>query len=202
MLFCFAHRGVLDLHAGGCAVGQARTPPVTTSHQMLSHGQTPHCTDLAQLHFSSMRLPVCTVLSAFFSQQVCRMSQLLVTPVVHDEALKCAQLRVASLGSLVIGRPPPYPGFLEDQVATIQNDLKNKRHVHHLKVTEVDDIIAYAKWEIYPEGRPDLEQLKKPIDEESKSVDQYGRLREAAHEYFCRRNGGPIGARPHIRKHI
>lgn len=126
------------------------------------------------------------------------MSQLLVTPVIHEEAPKCTQLRTATLGSLVIGRPPPYPGFLEDQVATIQDDLKNKRHVHHLKVTEADDIIAYAKREIYPTGRPDLGRLKKPIDEESKSVDQYGRLREVAHEYFCRLNGGPIGASPHI----
>ncbi|KAH3908931.1 hypothetical protein HBI56_124270 [Parastagonospora nodorum] len=126
------------------------------------------------------------------------MSGLLVQPVLHEDALKCAQLRTASLGSLVIGRPPPYPGYLEDQVETIQNDLVKKPHVHHLKVVDADEIIAYAKWEIYPNGRPDLGKLKQPMDEESKTVDQYGRLREAAHEYFCRRNGGPMGSRPHI----
>ncbi|KAK1914787.1 hypothetical protein P3342_010776 [Pyrenophora teres f. teres] len=42
-----------------------------------------------------------------------------------------------------------------------------------------------------------LEGLKQPMDEESKKVDQYGRLREAAHEYFCTRNG-EMGKHPHI----
>jgi len=128
------------------------------------------------------------------------MSQLLIQPVLHNEAMKCVQIRTASLGSLVIGRPPAYPGYLEDQVATIQNDLINKPHVRHLKVVDVGQIIAYAKWETYPTGRPDLEQLKQPMDEQSKRVDQYGKLREAAHEYFSRCNGGPMGCRPHIRK--
>jgi hypothetical protein len=85
-------------------------------------------------------------------------------------------------------------------VATIQNDLINKSHVHHLKVVDAGQIIAYAKWEIYPAGRPDLEQLKQLMDEQSRCVDQYGKLREAAHAYFSRCNGGPMGSRPHIRK--
>jgi hypothetical protein len=85
-------------------------------------------------------------------------------------------------------------------VATIQNDLIQKPHVYHLKVVVGGDIVAYAKWEIYPAGRPDLEQLKQPMDEESKRLDLYGKLREAAHEYFSRCNGGTRGRRPHIRK--
>ncbi|EMD63270.1 hypothetical protein COCSADRAFT_161784 [Bipolaris sorokiniana ND90Pr] len=35
------------------------------------------------------------------------------------------------------------------------------------------------------------------MDEASKQVDQYGRLREAAHQYFCSRNG-ELGKHPHV----
>lgn len=45
-----------------------------------------------------------------------------------------------------------------------------------------------------------MEQLKQPMNEHSKRVDQYGKLRGVAHQYFSRCNGGPIGGRPHIRK--
>ncbi|EDU50805.1 conserved hypothetical protein [Pyrenophora tritici-repentis Pt-1C-BFP] len=128
------------------------------------------------------------------------MTSLLVRPVQHADVATCTALRTVTLGSLVIGRPPPFPDYKEDQMVSIKNDLDNKPHVHHLKVVDTesdDEIIAYAKWEIYPQGRPDLEGLKQPMDDESKKVDQYGRLREAAHEYFCTRNG-EMGKHPHI----
>ncbi|KAK4547553.1 hypothetical protein LTR36_000510 [Oleoguttula mirabilis] len=57
--------------------------------------------------------------------------------------------------------------------------------------------MAYGKWEIYPRGRPDLNNLRKPMDPCDREVDEFGRLREAAHEYFCRRNG-EMGKHPHI----
>ncbi|KAI1515608.1 Acetyltransferase domain containing protein [Pyrenophora tritici-repentis] len=128
------------------------------------------------------------------------MTSLLVRPVQHADVATCTALRTVTLGSLVIGRPPPFPDYKEDQMVSIKNDLDNKPHVHHLKVVDTesdDEIIAYAKWEIYPQGRPDLEGLKQPMDDESKKVDQYGRLREAAHEYFCTRNG-EMGKHPHV----
>lgn len=124
-----------------------------------------------------------------------------VQSLERSDASKCAAIRIASLGSLVIGRPPPYPWYLELQIASIQNDLDWKPSVHHLKVVDGDgrDIVADAKWGMYPSGRSDLDQLSQPLDEESKTVDQYGALREAVHEYFCTRNDGEMGSRPHLR---
>ena len=157
---------------------------------------------LHHLLVSNMRLPTCAILLPFLSNQICKMSSLLVRPVQHSDIATCAALRTATLGSLVIGRPPPFSGYKEDQMASIKNGLDNKPHVHHFKVIDMesdDEIIAYATREIYPHGRPDLEALKQPMDEESKKVDQYGRLREAAYEYFCTRNG-EMGKHPHIRE--
>lgn len=78
-------------------------------------------------------------------------------------------------------------------------DLHAKPHVHHLKVVHPDDdqVMAYAKWEVYKHGRPDLDKLRLPMDEADKQMDEYGLLREAAHEYFCRCNG-EMGETPHI----
>lgn len=151
-----------------------------------------------------MRLPTCAFFAPFVINPICKMSSLLVRPIEPINVGKCAALRTAALGSLVIGRPPPYPGYVDDQMASIRNDLDNKPHVHHLKVVDTDnddEILAYAKWEIYEHGRPDLDGLRQPMDEESKKVDQYGSLREAAHEYFCKRNG-EMGKHPHIRESI
>ena len=123
-------------------------------------------------------------------------------PVEHADVAQCVALRVASLGSLVIGQPPPYPGYIQDQETTVHRDLDNSPHVHHLKVVDPDnegEIMAYAKWEVYADGRPDLEKLRKPIEQRDKEVDQFGRLREVAHEYFSRRNG-EMGKHPHLRK--
>jgi len=123
-----------------------------------------------------------------------------VRPVEHADVPQCVALRVASLGSLVIGRPPPYPGYVQDQEASVHRDIDEKPHVHHLKVVDPDhdeEVMAYAKWEVYPDGRPDLEQLRQPMKQSDKEIDQFGRLREAAHEYFCRRNG-EMGKHPHL----
>ena len=130
------------------------------------------------------------------------MSSLVVRPVERSDIAQCVALRTASLGSLVIGRPPPYAGYEQEQIASVEKDLASKPHVHHLKVVDVesnDEIIAYAKWEVYPRGRLDMEALHKPMDQASLNVDQYGQLRAAAHEYFGTRNG-KMGQRPHLRK--
>ena len=115
---------------------------------------------------------------------------------------KCVSIRVASLGSLVIGHPPPYPGYVEEQEALLHNDLDNNPHVHHLKVVDTEnegEVVAYAKWEVYKHGRPDLEKLREPMKKSDEKVDQFGLLREAAHDYFCRRNG-EMGKHPHLRE--
>lgn len=129
---------------------------------------------------------------------------LVVRPVEHLDVTQCVQIRVDSLGSLVIGRPPPYPGFSEDQEAVIHRDIDSSPHVHHLKVVDPEDeheIIAYGKWEVYERGRPDLEELSHPMEESAKAVDKFGRLREVAHDYFCTRNGEK-GKHPHLRESI
>ena len=148
-----------------------------------------------------MRLDTCAIVLPFFQSQVCKMP-LAVQLVEHADVNQCIALRVASLGSLVIGQPPPYPGYVGESEATVHNDLDNNPHVHHLKVVDPEDgtiVMAYGKWEVYPNGRPDLEKLRKPMEQADKEVDQFGDLREAAHEYFCRRNG-EMGKRPHLRE--
>ena len=185
------HQNDRDVPAAAWALKRTAPPPPRARIGRL------HC-----LLVSNMRLPTCALLLPLLSSPICKMASLLVRPLQHADIATCAALRTATLGSLVIGRPPPFPGYKEDQMASIKNDLDNRPHVHHLKVVDTesdDEIIAYAKWEIYPHGRPDLEGLKQPMDEESKKVDQYGRLREAAHEYFCTRNG-EMGKHPHIRE--
>ncbi|KAI0023919.1 hypothetical protein F4780DRAFT_776149 [Xylariomycetidae sp. FL0641] len=126
---------------------------------------------------------------------------LVVRPVEHADVAQCVGIRVASLGSLVIGRPPPYPGYVEEQEASLHRDLERKPpHVRHLKAVDPDDereVVAYAKWEVYEHGRPDLDRLRDVPRRAEPDVDQYGRLREAADEYFSRRNG-EMGKYPHI----
>ncbi|KAI0010760.1 acyl-CoA N-acyltransferase [Xylariaceae sp. FL0662B] len=120
-------------------------------------------------------------------------------PVKHADVAQCVSIRIASLGSLVIGRPPPYPGYVQESEDSLHFDLDNSPHVHHLKVIDTEneeEVIAYAKWEVYERGRPDLEKLRQ-LDATVKEVDQYGRLREVAHEHFSRRNG-EMGKHPHL----
>jgi hypothetical protein len=127
---------------------------------------------------------------------------LVVLAVEHADVAKCVSIRVASLGSLVIGHPPPYPGYVEEQEALLHKDLDNSPHVRHLKVVDTEnegEVVAYAKWEVYKHGRPDLEKLREPMKISDQKVDQFGLLREAAHDYFCRRNG-EMGKHPHLRE--
>jgi hypothetical protein len=151
-----------------------------------------------------MRPPTSAALLAIsiFQNQVCKMP-LVVRPVEHADVAQCIEIRVASLGSLVIGRPPPYPGYVQEAEASAHRDLDKKSpHVRHLKVVDAKneaEVIAYAKWEVYPRGRPDLDKLGQPMDDADKQVDRYGMLREAAHEYFYSRNG-VMGKHPHLRK--
>lgn len=148
-------------------------------------------------------LPTCAALIgfAFFQDQVCKMP-LVVRPVEHADVAQCISLRVSSLGSLVIGRPPPYPGYVEEQEAIMHKDLDSPSHAHHLKVLDTEndkEVVAYAKWEVYEHGRPDLDKLRTSMKESDKDVDQFGLLREAAHDYFCSRNG-KMGQHPHLRE--
>lgn len=62
-------------------------------------------------------------------------------------------------------------------------------------------MIAYAKWEVYEHGRPDLERLREPMRQADEEVDEFGLLREVAHEYFCRCNG-EAGKKGHLRKSL
>lgn len=149
-----------------------------------------------------MRPPTSAALLAIsiFQNQVCKMP-LVVRPVEHADVAQCIEIRVASLGSLVIGRPPPYPGYVQEAETSAHRDLDKKSpHVRHLKVVDAEneaEVIAYGKWEVYPRGRPDLDKLGQPMDDADKQVDRYGMLREAAHEYFCSRNG-VMGKHPHL----
>lgn len=149
-----------------------------------------------------MRLQkTCAAALPLFQLPICKMP-LVVRPVEHADVAQCVALRIASLGSLVIGRPPPYPGYVQESEASVRNDLDNRPFVHHLKVVDPEnegEVMAYGKWEVYPDGRPDLEKLRAPMDPADKEVDQYGLLREAAHDYFCSRNG-EMGKHPHIRE--
>ncbi|KAK3634609.1 hypothetical protein LTR56_015189 [Elasticomyces elasticus] len=125
---------------------------------------------------------------------------LVALPIEHGDVSQCIDIRVAALGSLVIGQPPSYPGYVEGSIATVHNDLDDKPWVHHLKVVDRSaphEVMAYAKWEIYSKGRPDLDMLREPMDPNDALVDDFGLLRKAAHEYFSHCNG-EMGKRPHI----
>jgi hypothetical protein len=129
---------------------------------------------------------------------------LVVKPVQHADVTQCIAIRAAALGSLVIGRPPPYPGYVEEAEAAVRANLDDPdtlvRHLKVVHLSDEDEVMAYAKWELYPNGRSkeSLERLMKPMSDDDKNVDQYGALREAAHEYFCTRNG-EMGKHPHLR---
>jgi len=130
---------------------------------------------------------------------------LVVKPVEHADVKQCIAIRVEALGSLVIGRLPPYPGYVEESEAKVRADLDDPNSiVRHLKVVNEDtnplEVMAYAKWELYTNGRPkeNLESLKQAPSEGEKKADQDRALREAAHEYFCTRNG-KMGKLPHLR---
>ncbi|KAK5685362.1 hypothetical protein LTS10_003440 [Elasticomyces elasticus] len=125
---------------------------------------------------------------------------LVALPIEHRDVPQCIKTRVAMLGSLVIGQPPPYPGYIEESIATVYNDLDNKPWMHHLEVVDRSaphEVMAYAKWEIYPKRRLDLDKLHEPMDPDEALVDDFGLLRQAAHEYFSHRNG-EMGKCPHI----
>ena len=125
---------------------------------------------------------------------------LVVRRVEHADVVQCVRIRVASLGSLVIGRPPPYPGYVEEQETLLHRNLDSKSYVYHLKVVDTEDeedVVAYTKWEVYRYGLPTLEKLRETFDKSDGEVDQFGALRLAAHDYFCRRLEN-MGKHPHL----
>ncbi|KAI1131411.1 hypothetical protein F5Y10DRAFT_233608 [Nemania abortiva] len=136
----------------------------------------------------------------FLQNPACR-TGLAVRPVELADVTECARMRVAALGSLVIGRPPPYAGYVEEQAASFKSAIENQPHVRLMKVVDPekeDEILSFAKWEVYEHGRPDLDKLRQPMNAHDKEVDEFGALREAAHEYFSSRNGGKMGENPHL----
>ena len=123
-----------------------------------------------------------------------------VRPVEHGDVTRCIDIRIECLGSLVIGNLPPYPGYREEQEASIHYDLDHNPHVRHWKAVDSErrEVIAYAKWEIYEHGRPDVKKVESPKDSAPKKVDGYWRLREAAKDYFQGRYRKLVNV-PHIR---
>ncbi|KAJ8128996.1 hypothetical protein O1611_g4637 [Lasiodiplodia mahajangana] len=61
-----------------------------------------------------------------------------------------------------------------------------------------DKILSFAEWEVYEHGRLDLDKLRRLTSPHDREVDEFGDLREAAHEYFTSRNGGKMGETPHL----
>ncbi|KAK4121896.1 hypothetical protein N657DRAFT_657419 [Parathielavia appendiculata] len=108
--------------------------------------------------------------------------------LLNSRLAHCIAIRIAALGSLVTGRLPAYAGCTEKAEAAVHANLDDPdSFVHHLKVVDPaneGDVMAYAKWELYPNGRSkeSLEKLNELLSDEDKSVDRYGALREAAHE--------------------
>ncbi|KAI3317617.1 hypothetical protein HD806DRAFT_514597 [Xylariaceae sp. AK1471] len=126
---------------------------------------------------------------------------LAVRPVEVTDVAECARMRVAALGSLVIGRPPPYSGYVEEQAASFKSAIESQPHVRLMKVVDPeneDKVLSFAKWEVYEHGRPDLDNLRQPMNAHHREVDEFGELRKAADEYFTSRNGGEMGETPHL----
>ncbi|KAJ4297644.1 hypothetical protein N0V90_005538 [Kalmusia sp. IMI 367209] len=138
---------------------------------------------------------------------------LTVLPVKGPDIPNCIALRASVLGSLVIGRPPADAAYMTAAETALHVDLVHHHdYIHHLKVVDTDDeeskIVAYAKWEVYEHGRPDMHMLKdwkqavERTDEdgvfkEVASDDKYIGLRRLAAEYFAETNM-KIGESPHL----
>lgn len=54
--------------------------------------------------------------------------------IQHAEASQCIKVRVNTLGSVVTGRAPPYPGVVEEEDSELHEDLSRKLWVHHLEI--------------------------------------------------------------------
>jgi hypothetical protein len=99
-----------------------------------------------------------------------------VVPITHSDVAKCIDIRVNCLGSLVVGCLPPYPSYQRDQEAVVHHELKHSSgHIHHLKVIDTDNnnTVAYAKWEIYKLGRPEIAEDTNSDREEPNNLDDY-----------------------------
>jgi hypothetical protein len=125
--------------------------------------------------------------------------------VEYDDVETCVRIRIDSLGSLVVGHLPAYESYEQDSIVRTRREIKNPKdysHIHHMKVYDAEnpgEIMAYAKWEVYENGRPDLEKLRDLEEIPLKPDDQYLNLRQDAHKDFCAKNA-EIGKEPHIRK--
>lgn len=122
---------------------------------------------------------------------------LVIRDVEHADITECIGLRVAALGSLVIGRLPPYLGYVDEAEARVRRELDGSPHVHHLKVVDTEkgeEIVAYGKWEVYERGRGE--------DVGSASVgggegEGFRELRRLVRGWFHKRKK-EMGKKPHI----
>ena len=127
--------------------------------------------------------------------------ELTAQPVEHEDVARCIDIRIECLGSLVVGKLPPFLGYREQQEASIHNDIDHNPHVQNWKVLDVKsgEIIAYAKWVMHEPGRPDTKKAQKPKGTVLKKEDEHWRLRQAAYDYFQSRYR-QLADVPHIRK--
>jgi hypothetical protein len=130
-----------------------------------------------------------------------------VHPIESADAGACVDIRIERLGSLVIGRPIPDPksGYRDGRIASIERDLKDRSHVHNLKIIDTkmkNRIIAYARWEIHQCGRPPSNVLAIPKDKAAKEIEVVQALSELRHDMdvYFRARDKEIGNKPHIRK--
>ena len=127
-------------------------------------------------------------------------------PLEYDDVETCVRIRIEGLGSLVVGHLPVYEGYEQDSINRKREEIAHPEkhpHVHHMKVVDMENpnqIIAYAKWEVYKNGRPDLEDLQKAERVPENPNDEYLKLRQEAYKYFCLKNA-EIGKEAHIRKY-
>ncbi|KAF2688347.1 hypothetical protein K458DRAFT_384531 [Lentithecium fluviatile CBS 122367] len=69
---------------------------------------------------------------------------LVVRKVEYTDIADRVRMRIDSFGSLVVGRLPAYSGYAEGTEKSMEDDLKNKSHVRHLKVLDEEEGKAIA----------------------------------------------------------
>ncbi|KAF2109170.1 acyl-CoA N-acyltransferase [Lophiotrema nucula] len=130
-----------------------------------------------------------------------------VRPIELQDVPQCIKLRIDNLGSLIIGRLPPYEGYAEEQEHSMRKRLLNadgsSGHIHFMKVVDKDgdqsEVVAYARWEFYPKGLSERKTLfeQNHGNDSDKKVDEFWKLREEAVKYFKRCTENIQGC-PHI----
>jgi hypothetical protein len=111
---------------------------------------------------------------------------ILVLPVEHADVRSCIKVHVAGMGSSAVGNLKTYYGYEEEQKARTHSDINRRPDVHHLKLVDTEEgneIIAYAKWEVYEHGRPSPADVPIPSHKVVDKHDEHWRLRQDVQEY-------------------